>query len=110
MLRPPTCPAAVGAFGSDPLGHVINDAWFRMAWGGSDSYWLPGARREEPTGGAAIAVVERIIGVESAVIAEGAGPTYLGMNLETDRPRRQRMSRAATADAMECVTLCHLRS
>jgi hypothetical protein len=69
-----------------------------LGWpGGSDSYWLPGARREEPTGGAAIAVVERIIGVESAVIADGAGPTYLGMNLETDRPRRQRMSRAAAA-------------
>src|SRR6266568_4919600 len=109
MLRPPTCPAAVGAFGSDPLGMSLTT--LGLGWpGGSDSYWLPGARREEPTCGAAIAVVERIIGVESAVIADGAGPTYLGMSLETDRPRRQRMSRAAAADAMECATLWHLRS
>jgi hypothetical protein len=34
--------------------------------GGSDSYWPPDSRRQEPTGGAAIdAVVERIISVES---------------------------------------------
>jgi hypothetical protein len=38
-----------------------------LGWlGGSDSYWPPDSRREEPTAGAAIdAVVERIIGVES---------------------------------------------
>jgi hypothetical protein len=40
---------------------------FSLGWlGGSDSYWLPDSRREEPTGRATIdAVVERIIGVES---------------------------------------------
>lgn len=80
MLRPRRAPQRLGPSALIPLGMSLTT--LGLGWpGGSDSYWLPGARREEPTGGAAIAVVERIIGVESAVIADGAGPTYLGHEL-----------------------------